>query len=184
MLLFVDDYSATQIKGMVNFCRDIKKGGLMVLGSVIVGDLNDMVTSRHGLAPLNERIRSGWSKYITDRGIKAFPQEVIAPTVRLGYQFLMQGSGIGGLRCNTVALPLFSESRESANQGNDVGGGSNLSSGRSLTGQRGASFCDVADALAAGEVAKPSPTECLFLWRWQRSGQQHASLVRRACCIG
>ena len=38
VLLFVDDYSATQIKGMVNFCREIKKGGLMVLGSVIVGD--------------------------------------------------------------------------------------------------------------------------------------------------
>ena len=32
VLLFVDDYSATQIKGMVNFCREIKKGGLMVLG--------------------------------------------------------------------------------------------------------------------------------------------------------
>ena len=39
VLLFVDDYSATQIKGMVNFCREIKKGGLMVLGNVIVGDI-------------------------------------------------------------------------------------------------------------------------------------------------
>lgn len=150
---------------MVNFCRDIKKGGLMVLGSVIVGDLNDMVTSKHGLAPLNERIRSGWSKYITDRGIKAFPQEVIAPTVRLGYQFLMQGSGIGGLRCNTVALPLFSGPKhhdgegDSGSTGAGVGGGAGLSSGGSLTGQRGASFYnDVADALAAGGRS-PNPSK-------------------------
>merc|ERR1712195_324447 len=73
VLLFVDDYSATQIKGMVNFCREIKKGGLMVLGSVIVGDV----------------------------------------------------SGLGGLRCNTVAMPLYrpsvepttSESRTQLNRG-------------------------------------------------------------------
>ena len=121
VLLFVDDYSATQIKGMVNFCREIKKGGLMVLGSVIVGDVSDLA----GKNALNTKIRDGWHKYITDRGIKAFPQEVISPTVRLGYQFLMQGSGLGGLRCNTVAMPLYrpsvepttSESRTQLNRG-------------------------------------------------------------------
>jgi potassium/chloride transporter 9 len=139
-LLFVDDYSATQIKGMVNFCREIKKGGLMVLGNVIVGDVGDFAKKE-----VNQKIRDGWSKYITDRGIKAFPQEVIAPTVRLGYQFLMQGSGLGGLRCNTVVMPLF---RPSLMNG----------SGSSKTGDnrldRGISFYnDVADALGSGTNA-------------------------------
>ena len=135
----------------------------MVLGSVIVGDLNDMMRSNHGDTPINERIRSGWSKYITDRGIKAFPQEVVAPNMRLGYQFLMQGTGIGGLRCNTIALPLFRnddaeyDSSQPVTQNGDARrgeGGSYLSSGRTLTGQRSQSFYnDVADALAAGKAS-------------------------------
>merc|ERR1711968_318783 len=34
VLLFVDDFETTQMHSMVNFCNDMKKGGLLVLGNV------------------------------------------------------------------------------------------------------------------------------------------------------
>ena len=91
VLLFVDDFETTQMHSMVNFCNDMKKGGLLVLGNVLVGNLADFERTQ-----VAARIRTGWLKYIKEERIKAFPQEVISPTLRVGYQFLMQGSGLRG----------------------------------------------------------------------------------------
>lgn len=102
VLLLCDDFNSLQVRSMINFGREIKKGGLMVLGNVVQGNIEEK-DKKEAL----DRIHQGWLKYLGERGIKAFSQEIICPDTRLGYQFLMQGSGLGGLRCNTVLLPWF-----------------------------------------------------------------------------
>ena len=62
----------------VSFCREIKKGGLMVLGSVIVGDIESMAGKN-----LQVKIRKGWNKYITDRSIKGTCQIMCTNYVQL-----------------------------------------------------------------------------------------------------
>ena len=66
---------------------------------MIVGNVSDFTRNE-----LNKKIRKGWSKYITDRNIKAFPQEVISPTVRKLFS-------LSSLLCSllsSVLSPLFS----------------------------------------------------------------------------
>ena len=87
-MLFVDDMRTD----LIDFCRTLKKGGLLVLGNVLVGELVD-------LGEQSIEMRKNWLSFIHKRSIKAFPQVTVAPSLRVGYQFLMQGSGLGGLRC-------------------------------------------------------------------------------------
>ena len=62
----------------------------------------------------------------------------------MGYQFLMQGSGLGGLRCNTISLPFYNVSR--------VKQLSKRESVRDLKGPRSPSFYrDVGSVLKDGQ---------------------------------
>jgi potassium/chloride transporter 9 len=96
IVLFLDDMRTD----MIDFCGTLKKGGLLVLGNVLVGELADL--GEHSI-----RMRKSWLSFINVHKLKAFPQVTVAPSLRVGYQFLMQGSGLGGLRCNTIALPFY-----------------------------------------------------------------------------
>ena len=105
IVLFLDDMKTD----MIGFCRTLKKGGLLVLGNVLVGELADL--GEHTIT-----MRKNWLSFIQKRGLKAFPQVTVAPSLRVGYQFLMQGSGLGGLRCNTIALPFFQDQNYSPSE--------------------------------------------------------------------
>ena len=55
---------------------------------------------------------------ITKAGIKAFPQVAIAPNARIGCQNLMLCGGLGGMRPNTLVMPLF-EKKSKENRHSD-----------------------------------------------------------------
>ena len=96
VLLLVDDLDGP----LISFCNNLKKGGLYVIGSALVGDLR--VLSGEALS-----IRESWEAFIAKAHIKAFPQVAVAPTARIAYQNLMLCSGLGAMRPNTVVLPMF-----------------------------------------------------------------------------
>jgi solute carrier family 12 (potassium/chloride transporters), member 9 len=96
MLVLTDDVNSA----ILGFCNKIKKGGLMVVGDVIVGELHENfeeVTVK----------RARWQESFKEIGIKAFSHVVTSPTARTGYQFLLTCGGLGGLDINTVVLPLL-----------------------------------------------------------------------------
>mmetsp|Transcript_1954 Transcript_1954/g.4868 ORF Transcript_1954/g.4868 Transcript_1954/m.4868 type:complete len:537 (+) Transcript_1954:3-1613(+) len=96
LLLLIDDPSL----GVLGFCNSIKKGGILVTGHVILGSLRETfkeVRSRRML----------WQEANRKNQIKAFPHVTVAPSIRVGYQFLITCGGLGGLDINTVVVPLL-----------------------------------------------------------------------------
>jgi len=102
-LLLVNDIGA---HGLVDFCEKSKKGGLFLIGNVMVGDVFELADSCR-------KQRHRWVEQIRGSHIKALPKVTIAPSTRLGYQFLISSGGVGGLDFNTVVLPLDKASRAS-----------------------------------------------------------------------
>jgi solute carrier family 12 (potassium/chloride transporters), member 9 len=95
VLLYVDDLDHP----IVEFCNNLKKGGLYLLGAPIVGDYNEMT-------PVAMEMSDSILNFIDESKIKAFPQVVAAPTARVGYQSLLQLSGLGAMTANTVVIPV------------------------------------------------------------------------------
>ena len=96
MLVLTDDVNSA----ILAFCNKIKKGGLLVVGDVIVGDLHEKFEAV-------EDKRKRWQDGFKNLGIKAFSHVTAAPNARLGYQFLLTCGGLGGLDINTVVIPLL-----------------------------------------------------------------------------
>eukprot|EP00040_Diaphanoeca_grandis_P027474 m.156509 g.156509 ORF g.156509 m.156509 type:complete len:941 (-) comp30999_c0_seq1:52-2874(-) len=96
ILLLVDNPNL----GVLGFCNEIKKGGILVTGHVIIGTLKDC-------AKTVRKMRTIWQDENRKLGIKAFPHVSVAPSAQLGYQFLMTCGGLGGLDINTVVIPLL-----------------------------------------------------------------------------
>ena len=138
VLLLADDLQMDLVK----FCDYLKKGGLLVVGNVVVGDVPTY-------AETAQRLQASWLSYIRKHKVKAFPQVLVAPTLRDGYQFLLQGSGLGGLTCNTLAVPLYDPKRSKL---------------ENKIGARSSSFYDdVSESLSRGDeptrlAATPTPS--------------------------
>lgn len=86
---------------LIDFCNILKKGGLYVIGNIIVTD-NFQETAIEAM-----KHKKAWLKFITEAKIKAFSQTAVAPSIRLGCQNLLMMGGIGALMPNTVVLPLL-----------------------------------------------------------------------------
>ena len=71
--------------------------GILNLGQVIVGDVEDRVRRM----AIQEDILE---KFIVEEDLEAFPNVVAAPTVTEGIEYLIQCSGLGALRPNTLLL--------------------------------------------------------------------------------
>lgn len=71
--------------------------GILSLGHVLVGDLK----TRTDRIADNEAYLA---KFVTDQQLQAFPNVVAAPSVVEGIEYLIQCSGIGALRPNTLLL--------------------------------------------------------------------------------
>lgn len=82
-----------------------KARGVTVFGDILVGDLSD---------PSLLRLRNMRAKvsYVSQFGIKAFNDVIIAPSFRTGCRSLMQVSGLGRrMRVNTVVMGFLDEWR-------------------------------------------------------------------------
>jgi potassium/chloride transporter 9 len=95
---------------LVQFCNSMKKGGLYILGHVIVtDDFNAGVQE----AKIQQ---AAWTRYISEFSrIKAFVQLTMSPSITWGVRNLILSSGLGGLRPNVAVLGFYNmdELRES-----------------------------------------------------------------------
>lgn len=99
ILLFVNDFEE-QYK-IIHFCNSLKKGGLFVLGHVIVTEaFSDVV-------PETRRQQVAWSKFVEYSKIKAFTNISVAPTAEWGVRNIVLTSGLGGMRPNIVVLDQY-----------------------------------------------------------------------------
>jgi len=101
LLLVVNPRSSFSI---VQFANYMKKGGLFILGHVVVGETNTPTKNK-----LQSRVHA-WQALDRVAKVKAFVDCVIAPTVRAGVQGLIMMSGLGGMKPNIVLLGFFRES--------------------------------------------------------------------------
>jgi potassium/chloride transporter 9 len=99
ILLLVND-PRRQYK-LIQFCNSLKKGGLFVLGHVIV-------TQNFGEAVAEaRRQQQSWTRYIDFSKIKAFVSVTISPAVEWGARNLVLGAGLGGMRPNIVMMGFY-----------------------------------------------------------------------------
>ena len=98
ILLIVDD-PANSI-GLIDFCNNLKKGGLYVIGDIVQGELN---SAGGAVRELSDK----WNQFIPLIQVKAFNEVVLADTYRSGCATLMICAGLGGMRPNTIVLPFM-----------------------------------------------------------------------------
>ncbi|KAL6164025.1 hypothetical protein ACJQWK_09700 [Exserohilum turcicum] len=99
ILLLVND-PRRQYK-LIQFCNSLKKGGLFVLGHVIVSD------NFAEAVPEARRQQQSWTKYIDFSRIKAFVNIAISPTIEWGARNLVLSAGLGGMRPNIVVMGFY-----------------------------------------------------------------------------
>ncbi|KAI1942812.1 hypothetical protein LOZ66_001220 [Ophidiomyces ophidiicola] len=99
VLLFVDSFD-DQYK-MIHFCNSLKKGGLFVLGRIIV------TTDFAGAVPEARREQTVWNKFVEYSKVKAFVNVTISPTIEWGIRNVVLNSGLGGMRPNIVVIDQF-----------------------------------------------------------------------------
>ncbi|ODV88236.1 hypothetical protein CANARDRAFT_228981 [[Candida] arabinofermentans NRRL YB-2248] len=103
VLLLVDN-PRTSWK-LINFCNHLKKGGLYILGHVLVSEtFQDRV-------PDITRQRLAWTKLRDMCKLKAFVQISVAPTFPWGVRNVFLGSGLGGMRPNITILGFYDLSK-------------------------------------------------------------------------
>lgn len=99
ILLFIND-PRNQLQ-LVKFCNHLKKGGLFVLGHVIVSE--DFAAEVQEI----RKQQSAWTKYIEVAKVKAFVSTAVAPTVEWGVRNIVLSSGLGGMRPNIAVLGFY-----------------------------------------------------------------------------
>ncbi|GME62994.1 hypothetical protein GTA08_BOTSDO03003 [Neofusicoccum parvum] len=99
ILLFIND-PRRQYK-LIQFCNSLKKGGLFVLGHVIVS--NDFAAA----VPEAKRQQTAWTKYIDFSRIKAFVNVVISPGIEWGARNGVLSAGLGGMKPNIVIMGFY-----------------------------------------------------------------------------
>lgn len=96
ILLFVNDPRRSW--KLIQFCNAMKKGGLYVLGHIIV------TAEFQESFPEVRKQQTAWMKYIDFSRIKAFPQVAIAPTFEWGARNVVLSAGLGGMRPNIAVI--------------------------------------------------------------------------------
>lgn len=99
ILLFVND-PRRQYR-LIQFCNSMKKGGLYILGHVIVTD------DFGGSVPEARRQQAAWTKYIDFSKIKAFVNISISPQLEWGSRNILMSAGLGGMRPNIVVMGMY-----------------------------------------------------------------------------
>ncbi|RAL08949.1 putative cation chloride cotransporter [Aspergillus homomorphus CBS 101889] len=103
ILLFVT--SLEEQSRMISFCNSLKKGGLFVLGHVLVTD------DFSAAVPEARRQQSAWTKFVENSRVKAFVNITVSPTPEWGIRNVALSAGLGGMRPNIVIIDQFRKGR-------------------------------------------------------------------------
>lgn len=88
---------------LVDFINDLKKGGLYVLGHVVVSE-----ATTDGPDPTLEMMPH-WLQLVDHLKVKAFVELTVSGRVRDGVLHLMRISGMGAMKPNTVVLGFLDQ---------------------------------------------------------------------------
>ncbi|CAN3376158.1 hypothetical protein DIURU_003763 [Diutina rugosa] len=103
ILLLVD--SPRTSWNLIGFCNHLKKGGLYILGHVVIqSDESANPTSMFGEV---KKQKQAWSKLRDMLNIKAFVQIAWGPSIVWGVRNVYLGSGLGGMRPNITVLGFY-----------------------------------------------------------------------------
>jgi hypothetical protein len=97
VLLLVDNPAV----GLVAFCNNVKKGGLLLVSQAVIGKFG------HELA-ITKSLKVAWNSFLKQYKIKGFSQFTIEARYQNAVQSLLLGAGLGGMNTNTLCLPLLS----------------------------------------------------------------------------
>ncbi|CUM45614.1 uncharacterized protein AC631_02391 [Debaryomyces fabryi] len=110
ILLLCDDPRTSW--NLIGFCNHLKKGGLYILGHVVV--LNDEANPENNSLEFGvnsykeiQKQRNAWLKLRDMSNIKAFVQIALGPTLPWGVRNVYLGSGLGGMRPNITVLGFY-----------------------------------------------------------------------------
>lgn len=96
---------------LIGFCNHLKKGGLYILGHVVIikDSSQDGSRSEFGVNAYQElkNQRNAWVKLRDLSNIKAFVQIAAGPTLPWGVRNVFLGSGLGGMRPNITVLGFY-----------------------------------------------------------------------------
>jgi potassium/chloride transporter 9 len=99
ILLLVDDPRTSW--SLIHFCNHLKKGGLYILGHVMV--TQDFTAS----FPEMRKQQNAWMKLRDIGHIKGFVQIAAGPNVVWGARNVYMGSGLGGMKPNITVLGFY-----------------------------------------------------------------------------
>jgi potassium/chloride transporter 9 len=111
ILLLVD--SPRSSWNLIGFCNHLKKGGLYILGHVVIMKEEETQTNSHGsLFTVNtyKEVQKQKQAYVKLRDIlriKAFIQIALGPSLPWGVRNVYLGSGLGGMRPNITVLGFY-----------------------------------------------------------------------------
>lgn len=111
ILLLCDDPRSCW--NLIGFCNHLKKGGLYILGHVVLMNddtsSNSKVEREFNVQTFKEvrKQRQAWAKLRDISKIKAFVQIAIGPTLPWGVRNVYLGSGLGGMRPNITVLGFY-----------------------------------------------------------------------------
>lgn len=111
ILLLCDDPRSSW--NLIGFCNHLKKGGLYILGHVVLMDednskekRNDMPFGVDSYKELQKQ-RQAWIKLRDMSKIKAFVQIALGPTLTWGVRNVYLGSGLGGMKPNITVIGFY-----------------------------------------------------------------------------
>jgi len=107
VLLLVSSPKGPATANLIGVTNAIKKGGLFIVASILVGKWKEKLFEHTHLHKL-------WSDLVTTAQWKAFVDLIVAPSVRIGVQSLILTGGVGGMRPNTVVLGQISSTTAKA----------------------------------------------------------------------
>lgn len=113
ILLLCDDPRTSW--NLIGFCNHLKKGGLYILGHVVLldDDANNKaskdVASEFNVQSFKEvqKQKNAWVKLRDLARIKAFVQIAIGPTLPWGVRNVFLGSGLGGMKPNITVIGFY-----------------------------------------------------------------------------
>ena len=107
VLFLVNNPRSVNAASLVHFVNDMKKGGLYVIGHVIVGQLDSP-----GAAEQRRRYAESLQDHVSVAmpKIKAFVEVTFAESVRLGAQSLIMTSGLGGMKPRMIVMGFYDAS--------------------------------------------------------------------------